>query len=139
MRKYFGAPSGAVCYISPLTGLRNIPGMTAINIPRLRRCEEDSVSGSRLFQRPFSQHEAAVAEVCEALVVRGDEGAGARLAAEGEEERADLRAGARVEVAGRLVREDEARARDEGAGDGHALLLAPRKFPGRVREALGQP
>ena len=90
---------------------------------------------SGLFQPSLTQHEAAVAEVCEAFVVRGEEHAGARLAAEGEEERADLRARARVEVARRLVGEDEAGPRDEGAGDGHALLLAARKLSGRVSEA----
>src|ERR687895_734269 len=88
-----------------------------------------------LFQPSFPHEQPAVAEAGEAFVVRGDEGAGPRLAAEGEEERADLRAGARVEVPRRLVGEDEAGARDEGAGGGHALPLAPPKFAGRVREA----
>ena len=94
---------------------------------------------SGLFQPPLTQHEAAVAEVCEAFVVRGEEGAGARLAAEGEEEGADLRARARVEVPRRLVGEDEPGPRDEGAGDGHALLLAARKLAGRVPEARAEP
>ena len=42
--------------------------------------------------------------------MRGEQHAGARLAAEREEERADLRGGALDEVPRRLVREDEARA-----------------------------
>src|SRR5215207_5576928 len=88
---------------------------------------------------PFTQQEAAVAEAREAFVVRGEEGAGARLAAEGEEERADLRPRARVEVAGGLVGEDEAGARDEGARDGHALLLAAGEFAGRVSQPRAEP
>jgi len=43
-----------------------------------------------------------------------------RVAQQGE----DLAAGARVQVAGRLVGEHHARTRDERAGDGDALLLA---------------
>ena len=67
--------------------------------------------------------------------MRGDEHAGARFAAEAEEEEAHFVARPRVEVAGRLVREDEPGARDERARDGHALLLAARKLRGRVVEA----
>ena len=44
-------------------------------------------------------------------------------------------AGRRVEVAGRLVGEDQRRARRGGAGDGDALLLAARK----LRRVMGQP
>ena len=71
-----------------------------------------------------AQDEHAVAEARQPLVVRGDEDAGALKPAQVEEERADLVAGACVEVARRFVREDEPRARDERARQGHALLLA---------------
>ena len=58
------------------------------------------------------------------LGVVGDEddrpAAGVELAEDGQ----DVGAGAAVEVAGRLVGEDERRLGDERAGDGDALLLA---------------
>ena len=50
----------------------------------------------------------------------------------------DLAAGRVVEVAGRLVGEEEGRARDEGAGDGDALLLAGRQLVGLVVLLAGQ-
>ena len=45
----------------------------------------------------------------------------------------DLAARRRVEVAGRLVGEHHARARDERAGDGDALLLAAGELGRAVR------
>ena len=55
------------------------------------------------------------------------------------EQRHQLERTRRVKVAGRLVRDDEARVVDEGARDGNALLLAARKihrlFLRFVREA----
>ena len=48
----------------------------------------------------------------------------------------DLAAGARVEVAGRLVGEHDRRPRDERAGDRHALLLAAGELGRAVAEAL---
>src|ERR1700749_779697 len=80
---------------------------------RRRRCKEDSTRISLLFQPSLLQHEAPVAKRREAFVVRGEEGARARLAAEREEERADLFTRARVEVPRRLVGEDEMGGRDE--------------------------
>jgi hypothetical protein len=53
---------------------------------------------------------------------------GAALVVEGPEQVEDLRAGAAVECAGRLVGEDEGRVVDESAGDRHALLLAAGKL-----------
>ena len=50
----------------------------------------------------------------------------------------DLGAGRVVEVAGRLVREQERRSGDEGAGDGHSLLLAGRQLVGLVMLLAGQ-
>ena len=57
------------------------------------------------------------------------------LAHEGE----DLGAGAAVEVAGGLVGEDDLRAAGEGAGHGHALLLATGELAGPVLEAVAEP
>jgi len=48
----------------------------------------------------------------------------------------DFLAGPRVEVAGGLVGQDEARVAGDGPGDGHALLLAPGKLGGAVGEAV---
>ena len=50
----------------------------------------------------------------------------------------DLDAGARVEVAGRLVGEEEGGVVDEGAGDGDALLLAAGELGRLVFEPIGQ-
>ena len=49
------------------------------------------------------------------------------------QQREDLAAGRRVEVAGRLVGEHHAGPRDERAGDGDALLLAARELGRAVR------
>ena len=50
----------------------------------------------------------------------------------------DVAAGRRVEVAGRLVGEDDLRAGDDGPRDGDALLLAAGKLVGVVAGAVGQ-
>ena len=50
-----------------------------------------------------------------------------------------LPAGDRVEVAGRLVAEDDGRARDERARHGDALLLAARHLGGRCVAAIAEP
>jgi hypothetical protein len=52
------------------------------------------------------------------------------------QQREDLAAGGRVEVARRLVGEHHARARHERARDGHALLLATGQLGRAVREAV---
>jgi hypothetical protein len=54
------------------------------------------------------------------------------------EEVEDLGAGRRVEVAGRLVGEEDAGPRDQGPGDGHSLALASGQFRGAVIEPIGQ-
>src|SRR5690606_31464845 len=56
-----------------------------------------------------------------------------------EQEIGDLRAAAAVEVAGRLVGKQDARTGDEGAGDRHTLLLAPRHLGGKVVFPAGEP
>ena len=50
----------------------------------------------------------------------------------------DLTARFRVEVAGRLIGQQDGRRRDEGARDGHALLLATRELRGPVRQAVAE-
>ena len=54
------------------------------------------------------------------------------------EQRHHLQAGVRVEVAGRLVGQDEARPVDQRAGDRHPLLLAARELAGVVVEPLAE-
>src|SRR6185436_8361290 len=54
------------------------------------------------------------------------------------EQRHDLGRGCRVEVAGRLVGEEDRRVVDQGAGDRHALALAARQLVGIVVHAVAQ-
>ena len=54
------------------------------------------------------------------------------------EDREDLVAGPRVQLAGRLVRQDEARGLDQGPRDRHPLLLAAGELVRAVTQALGQ-
>ncbi len=66
----------------------------------------------------------------------GDEDEGrAFFAVEGEEEVEDDGAGGGVEVSGGLVGEEDRGAEGEGAGQGHALLLAAGELDGVVVEA----
>src|SRR5260370_11425703 len=60
------------------------------------------------------------------------------LSIEALEDDHDLLAHQRIEGAGRLVGEQHRRLIDERAGYGDALLLAPRKFRGRVARAVGE-
>ena len=62
----------------------------------------------------------------EAFIVGGDEGGAAFAAHQREEFGENLVGGGFIEVAGRLVGEDQRRAIGERAGDGDALLLAAR-------------
>ena len=55
------------------------------------------------------------------------------------EELHDLRAGLGVEVAGRLVGQEDGGPVDQRARDGHALALAAGQFVGPVMHAVGQP
>ena len=54
------------------------------------------------------------------------------------EDLVDLVAGLGVELAGRLVGQDEHRLLDQGPGDGHALLLAAGELVGAVVEPVPQ-
>src|SRR5439155_1346065 len=72
----------------------------------------------------------------QAVVVGRDHERRAVLLVELEHELLDVLAGGRVEVAGRLVGEQEPGALGEGAHHCHALLLAPGELPRPVREPL---
>ena len=75
----------------------------------------------------------------QARVVRRDDHGRAVLGSEIREQVDDLPARRRVEVAGRLVGEHDARLDREGACDRDALLLAARQMRGQMVRALGQP
>ena len=55
------------------------------------------------------------------------------------EDRQDLLRGGGVQVAGRLVGEDQRRVGDQRAGDRDALLLAAGQLGGQVVDAVAQP
>src|SRR5213080_971704 len=69
------------------------------------------------------------AEVDDGRIVRGQKERGAALM-DRLEQLEQLDGALRVEVAGRLVAEEDRRLADDGAGDGDALLLAARERPG---------
>src|SRR5687767_14793018 len=71
----------------------------------------------------------AVAELEDARVVRDDEDAAVALEGDVLQELHDLPAGLAVEARSGLVADDEARLRDQGARDRHALLLTARELP----------
>jgi hypothetical protein len=54
------------------------------------------------------------------------------------EELQDLPAGDRIQVARRLVCQEDARPSHQGAGDRHALLLPTRELAGTVTLPVGQ-
>jgi hypothetical protein len=68
----------------------------------------------------------------------GDEDDGLAGLVELLEDAHDLFRRARVEVAGRLVGEDDGRIGDQGAGDRHPLLLAPGELRGVMVLAAGE-
>ena len=68
----------------------------------------------------------------------GDEGRELRGADDGDQGLEDAAGGVRVEVAGGLVGEQQARRIGDRAGDGDALLLAAGEFAGAMIEALAE-
>src|SRR4029079_16893630 len=95
-----------------------------------------SVSALRVFSRTSGRRTSALTNMAVGHLNHGVAVRRRALGVRGHEDRRPLRlvdradqlqdplAGARVEVAGRLVGEDERRAVDDGAPDGHALHLA---------------
>ena len=67
-------------------------------------------------------------------IVRGDQGADPLLADETDKFLVNLFGGARIEISGRLVGQEQERLVGKRAGDGDTLALAARKF----RRAMGQ-
>ena len=88
--------------------------------------------------RPVGEVEHAVGDRGGARLVRDHHDRLAELLDRVTQELEDLGARRRVEVAGRLVREDDVRLRDERTGDRDALLLATGELGGAVREAIAE-
>ena len=74
----------------------------------------------------------------EPAVVGDDDQGRLPAALEAAEDPVDLVAGLRVELAGRLVGQDEDRVLDQGPGDRHPLLLAARQLVGAMVEPVAQ-
>ena len=80
----------------------------------------------------------AAAHLVHHLAVVGDDDDGGAGAVDPVEHLHDPDRGARVEVAGRLVGEQQRRMVDEGAGDREPLLLAAGELVGEVRDLVGE-
>ena len=88
--------------------------------------------------RPVADDEDAVGVGRRLRIVGDEDDRLAALDARAPQRIEDLGAGRVVEVAGRLVGEQERRPGDERAGDGHPLLLARRQLVGLVVLLAGQ-
>jgi hypothetical protein len=94
-------------------------------------------------ERAVSHDGSSLGPACDRGVVGDGYEREAALAPQVFQEHHDLVAGAFVEIAGGLVREQNSRSFDQGPGDRHALLLAAgqlrRQMPGPVAQPqLGQ-
>ena len=68
--------------------------------------------------------------------MRGNDQRGLFFGVESFEQLDDFTTGMRIEIAGRFIGQEQFRLVDEGAGDGHALLLAAGKFGRPVLHAV---
>ena len=93
---------------------------------------------SVLGDRAVLDDERAVADFGQILIVSDDDERDAVLAGEIEQDGHDFRAVVGVEVARRLVGEEDFRLVDDRAGDGDALLLATGKLGGKVVGAIAE-
>ena len=88
---------------------------------------------------PVFQRDDLVGQVDQRLVVGGDQGRDPFGTHHAEQQLHDLPPGFQVELAGRLVRDQQARPASQRAGDGHPLLLAAGKLVRAVRGMAGHP
>jgi hypothetical protein len=88
--------------------------------------------------RPVEDVQLAVGPRCQLVVVRDHDDGHPVLAVDAAEQIHDLPGRGRVQVAGRLVGQQQLGAADQGAGDGHALLLPARELRRQVAHARGQ-
>ena len=109
--------------------------------------DTDRAAGRGAFQRrpgPLASHidpavhhaNAPPAQLGQPCFMRDQQQGGAAVTTPCEEMVHHLPAGHGIEVAGRLVGEDEGRTVDQGAGDRHPLLLAPRQLAGVVSQPV---
>ena len=91
---------------------------------RVGRCPQHVGGGAALDDRPVVEHDQLVAEVPDDAEVVGDQHERQpEVADERAQQVEDLDPHGHVERAHRLVADEQARARGDGAGDGDALLL----------------
>ncbi len=87
---------------------------------------------------PILHERDVIGEAHDAVVVGHDDHGAVRAPGAFGEKLHDRVPGVVVERRGGLVAEDEVRFVDEGAGDGHPLLLAPRELRGKGMGAFGE-
>ena len=102
-----------------------------------RRCSR-SCDRLRRFDPPGAQPHHAVAALRQREIVGDQHQRGAALRVPGEQELDDLAAGRLVEIAGRLVGDQDRRIRRERAGERDALLLAAGELGRIVVEPVAQ-
>ena len=93
----------------------------------------------RLHQDTFLKMEHHVRAGCNQGVVRDHQDGLAVLAHQFLDERHDFIGALAVEVAGGLVAEEKSGIGDDGAGDGHTLLLPAGKLAGKMACAVSEP
>ena len=90
----------------------------------------------RLDDTAIGEAHDAVAALGERAVMGDEQERGAGALLQREQQVHDVGAGGLVEIAGRLVGEDEGGLRRKRAGHGHPLLLAAGELPGEMRLAM---
>src|SRR6185503_11780312 len=154
-----GAALFAPAYQAPTTVCRRPKDSTAITRPSTVRpvrslwrsalraiSFKNCISANRALEQIGALRELALVEILDGVrmlgrppVVRHHDDRLAELHVELLEERQHFGRRLAVEVAGRLVGDDQLRIGDEGARDCHALLLAAGELRGVVFRAVGEP
>ena len=101
----------------------------------LRDYDLDSGDEAVIDDPAIAQRDGAFAALRDLQVVRDDDHGAAEAPMDVADQREDLFARARVEVAGRFVGEEHRRVDRERAGDGDALALTAGEFVGQVGQA----
>src|SRR5215831_8932107 len=91
-----------------------------------------------LARSPLDEPVDAVGPPRELRIVRGDEEREPTLSGQAQEQIENHLARLRIEVAGRLIGQDELRPVDERAGHRHPLLLAARQLAWTMAETIGE-
>src|SRR5690606_5657993 len=76
----------------------------------------------------IDEAQEALAIGCDVLLMRDHDDGDRPFAVQPRDEVHDLPAGLRIQIAGRLIGEEDGGIGDDGAGDGHPLLLAAGKL-----------